>query len=415
MMEIDEYLELSRLIHKTSSATEPVWFVDRLFASTEVYLNEKVGFRQISSSTASHQAIKAASGWFIVWDNVLARTCSDLLYGFGSRHLAHQLASATDASNANQFASSVCRRAFAAYFANRLVGHPYVSAAFAMLACEETKGADLLNEPALKFVSRINELQKMMMFFHEFSHVFFDCKPEFHARCVDTMEVLLDRVGEMQKRDEIYNKAAPVALRSSRELDPSSPVNQKRGYINELACDYQAFYLTCLEDSNGDGRLIDWKDALGMCVLASQMLGNLEANLNMGVLALLDVCRCTEGFSRIEGLDISGIQARMKAEQPRLLVRQWNTILSLQRVLNDVGKSMGLDAHKHQDQILEAFSAANVTWNEAIAVDFGAFFTPEYLAKIVSRVSLLKNNRRMSKEQALEYSAKLLGWGAIPV
>lgn len=414
-MDLDDYLSSTRLIHESGSRTEPDWFVQYLIASARHFLEDDIEFRQISSSSASHQAISLGSKWFIVWDNVLAQTCSDLLYGFGNYHLANQLSDGLHVSNARAFAGSVCRRTFAAYFANKLVSQPYVSAAFAMLACEKVAGTDSLNEPGLEFVSRINKLQKMMMFFHEFSHVFFEARPEFHSRCMEAVTALLNGVGEMQKADEIYIKTAPVSLRDSRELDPDLQEDVKRHYAEELACDYQAFYHTCLEDSNGDGKLMDWKDALAMSVLASQLLGSLEGNLNIGVRLLSEICERTAGLSRLDNLDIAGIRERMKAETPRFLIRRWNTVLSLQRVLKDVGPSLGVDAFEFQEQILECFSVANSTWDELITKDFNFFFSPEGLAKIFARVNLLKNDRKMSERQALDYSASALGWGAVSV
>jgi hypothetical protein len=158
---------------------------------------------------------------------------------------------------------------------------------------------------------------------------------------------------------------------------------------------------------------MDWKDALAMSVLASQLLGSLEGNLNIGVRTLSEVCERTAGFSRIDGLDIAGIRERIKAETQPFRIRRWNTELALQRVLTDVGPGLGIDAFKYQEQILECFSAANSTWDELITRDFSFFFGAEGLSKVFARVSLLKNDRKMSETQALEHSASLLGWGAV--
>jgi hypothetical protein len=412
-MDIEDYLNSTRLIHKTPARTEPDWFVDYLLSSTKHFFQGEIGFRQISSSAASHQAVKLGSKWFIVWDNVLAQTCSDLLYGFGNYHLANQVPDRRHAASARAFGSGVCRRTFAAYFANKLVDRPYVSAALAMLACDKVEGEDSLTEAGLTFVSKLGKLQKMIMFFHEFAHVMFDAKPELHTRCMTAVMGLLNEIGKMQMAGEIYTDDAPTYLRNSRELDPNSPANIKRHFSEELACDYQAFYLACLEDSNGEGRMLDWKDALGMCVLASQLLGTLEGNLNIGLRALVNICQDTENLSRLENFDPAGIQARMKEETPRFLIRRWNTLLALQRVLKDAGPHLGIDAHQYQEHILECFSAANNTWNETVTKDFSFFFMPEGLAKIHARVRYLKNDRSMSEEQALEYTANALRWGCV--
>jgi hypothetical protein len=128
-----------------------------------------------------------------------------------------------------------------------------------------------------------------MMFFHELSHVIFDENPALHAHCLTSIMAMLAEIGDMQKTGQIYRDDAPDVLRNSRELDPASPENIRSHYADELACDYQAFYLTCQEDSRGDGRKLDWRDALGLSVLSSQLLATLEGSLNVGTAFLRNV------------------------------------------------------------------------------------------------------------------------------
>jgi hypothetical protein len=46
--------------------------------------NQEIGFEQITSTAASHQAIKLGDRWYLVWDNMLVETFSSIVYGFGN-------------------------------------------------------------------------------------------------------------------------------------------------------------------------------------------------------------------------------------------------------------------------------------------------------------------------------------------
>jgi hypothetical protein len=279
-MDIVEYLDATRLIHSKGANSESAEFVEYLLELAKESTGLDIDFRQTSSSIVTHQAVKLDDKWYIVWDNALVRICSDILYAFGNYHLAGQLPQdVARRDGCSAFASSICRRAYLEYFANKLSDFPYVSASFAMLASENVDGSDLLNEPGRwntagrEFISKVLHLQKLTMFFHELSHVIFDIRPDFHTTCLAVVNEILTMTGEMQKAGEIYTDAAPPALRNSRELDPAAPKNIRSHFAEELACDYQAFYLACREDSRGGGY---WVDALGLGVLSSQLLGSLE-------------------------------------------------------------------------------------------------------------------------------------------
>jgi hypothetical protein len=167
-----------------------------------------------------------------------------------------------------------------------------------------------------------------------------------------------------------------------------------------------------MTDSNREGHSIDWKDALGLSVLASNLLASLESNLNLGTKSLLQVCEQTSGFIDVSKFEPLILDEYVKAVKPQLMIRKWNTMISLQLVLKEVGPALGIDAYSYQEQIVDAYNASVETWNETVMRNFGSLFTSEFFAKIFARASYLKNDRGMSEEEAIKFSGRLLGWGA---
>jgi hypothetical protein len=87
--------------------------------------------------------------------------------------------------------------------------------------------------------------------------------------------------------------------------------------------------------------------------------------------------------------------------------------LCLQRILREIGPSIGIDAYQYQEHVLRCFSEAIGTRNNLVMKDFYSFSTPEIIAKVFARVAFLKQERKMSEEEALAFGANLLGWGNI--
>jgi hypothetical protein len=420
-MHIRDYLTTTRLVHEVGARAEQAQFVDYLVSMGTDIAGINFSFHQISSSMVSHQAIKLNGRWHIVWDNMLIQTISNLLHGFGNVLLTRQRMDDPAKEQINLYAADLCRNTFISFFANKLIRYPYATAALAMLGSENIRGTDGLTSDdiaprvraaASEFLLHLLKLQKMMMFFHEMSHILYDKnKPLHEARIAGVMQ-LLGSIGQMQNEDLIYNESAPIALRRSRELDPQSPDNIRKHYADELCCDYQAFFITCRENSHGEGRLIDWKDALGLDVLASNILGSLECNLNIGANCFSHIGEMTDGFLDISKFDGGSLRKYLAKVQPQLMIRKWNTLLSLQAILKEIGPTLGVDAHAYQEQIVDAYSESVTMFNESVLQSFGSLFMAEFIAKIFARASYLRNSRKLSDGGALIYAAHLMGWSS---
>lgn len=413
-MDIEDYLGSTRLVHKISLEGEPEWFVDYLLSCAKKISERDVCFHQVSSSAVSHQAVKLGSKWFIVWDNVLAQTLNALLYGFGNFLQADEMVTEQEKANATTYGSSVCRRTLAAYFANKLVDRPYVSAAFAMIALEDIQGADSLDEGVRAFLGEVSTHQKMMMFFHELTHIVFDDKPELHAQCMSTISGSLEQMGELRRAGKLWPDATPADLKNSRELDSDFALSINSHFIDELACDYQALFIAFKEDWNRDGPKMDWTTRLSIIVFASQLLGRIEGDLNISVRSLVNICEGTNDFTSTDkDIDRIGIQARMREERPRFLIRRWNTQFCLLHILESVSKAMHFDATTHMKEIQERFLQQHTLWDESGRRQLDSFFMPEGLSAIFARVRFLREHHKLSESQALAYSASLLRWGDV--
>lgn len=139
---------------------------------------------------------------------MLCQTCSNLLYALGNYLLTKQPIDAACREDAKTYAVDLCRHTFVSYFANKLVGYPYASAALAMLATEKVKEVDGLNRPnvpprlrqaAVEFVAYVLKLQKMMMFFHELSHILYYNNRDLHERRIASAMKMLGSMGRDAK------------------------------------------------------------------------------------------------------------------------------------------------------------------------------------------------------------------------
>ncbi|WP_157296937.1 hypothetical protein [Paractinoplanes globisporus] len=325
----------------------------------------------VSTYDASHQSLALSGQEYIVWDVALDQTVLAVLGGV-------QYAEGADTTAARATASRHLRRVLFIYLSRKLRRYEHTAAAFGRLAAEEPpiSGLPVFAE---QVVGEIYDMQRMLMFFHEAAHALFRARPLLRETTVMRTEQLMAGVGGLLTPDEIAAHHPEFAEEASAE--------QRRRFIEELACDYQGFGLTSLAIPLAPGLpRRSWQDSIGILYGASAALATIERGLKLATSKWAAFARAT-GDGR-EIVNDAVVLPDYLTERPAFTVRRWNGLLALQAVLKALGAELHVDAYAWQDYILAKCAVVDEAVERYLIGGLNELASLEFLAKVFSRAHL---------------------------
>jgi hypothetical protein len=380
-VDIGRYLQLTTQLDSDVDYSDEAPLLDWLTGSlSELALDIDV----VSASTfdASHRFLTLSKRQYIVWDVALNRTVLALLIGMQYVRLAHSDAVQGDELRAR--AESHLRSVLFTYLARKLRRYPHTSAAFAWLASEHP-ACQLSVLPEADVIRDIFNIQRMLMYYHEVAHAFFLAHPSMFEQCAAKTRISLDHIEEFTTDPERFSSEHIEAY--FPEFSADSPERRLGRYVEELACDYQAFILTGM--AVPASRVISaraWQDCFGLLFGASEMLATIERTLKLAALKWTTFARATGDGAQLT--DESLHLADFVNERPMATLRRWHTILALQRCLSEVGSALDVDAYEWQEYIIEKFSGMKSVLQEYLLGQINAMAVPEFVAKVFARANV---------------------------
>jgi hypothetical protein len=387
-MDITEYLQ------RTSRLDEPVDYssaegplLDWLDASaTELGLDVEV----VPTSTfdESHRFVPLSGEQYLVWDTALNRTVFGVIVSLQYARMANSEPDADRKDRIRTFSESILRKTLFVYLSRKLRAFSYTSKAFGWLA-EECGITGKVAIPQPEAVHEIFDMQRMLMFYHELSHAYFNLRPDLFAVCRERTIELLKGATEIWS-EGITPEDVSMYYPEFASLDASDRLGR---YVEELACDYQGFILVGMALPNAPSIPTHaWQDSIGFLFGASTMLAQTERFLKQSTVKWMEFARATADCAELpeEALDLPDFFK----ERAMFLVRRWNCALALQSTLTRLGTALNVDAFKWQEYIIEKFSGMNETLEEHTLQGLNALSTPEFIAKLYARGQFLRTSKR---------------------
>jgi hypothetical protein len=363
-MDIGRYLQMT-------TALDPGWEqipVDPLLQWLAGSLAMEIQVVPVSTYDASHQSLALSGREYIVWDVTLDQTVLAILAGM-------QYAEGADTVEARAIAGHHLHRVLFIYLSRKLRRYGHTAAAFMQLASEQPPvyGFPVF---AAEVVDEMYHIQRMLMFYHEVAHALFRAQPQLRETTMANTEQLLAGVGGLLTPEEIAAGHPEFADETADE--------QRRRFVEELACDYQGFGLTAMTVPRAPGLpRRSWQDSFGVLYGAGVALATIERGLKLATSKWAAFARATDDGREI-GHD-AVVLSEYLTERPAFTVRRWNTLLALQATLKQLGTEQHVDAYAWHDYILAKSAAHYVAVERYVIGGLNELSTLEFMAKVFSR------------------------------
>lgn len=351
---------------------------------SELTLDGAVEIVPVSTSDASHKYVRFLGQHYIVWDVRLNEVLSQLLVGMQYERLAIGIGKSPESEQYRRIASAVFRHTLFSYLEQKLARFPRTAGAFANLASEEKEATQSLSVPEGDLIAEISALQKMLMFYHETTHIVHAERNELRDQSIASLTMLLKSLGPIVADVSSLEADLDIAFPEIANLTDE----QKLGHFaEELDCDLQAFVFTSMALPNAPGlKRCAWQDSVGLLFGASGMLAAFERVLKLSASKWSEFAR--ESSDGKELTTSSIFMEQHLQDRPLFYVRRWNTLIAINTVLERIGNARREDALVWQDYVIEKAQGLVEALEEYLVREYNYLATPEFIAKVFARANV---------------------------
>jgi hypothetical protein len=380
-MDIYQFLQWTMKLASPPKPVEVDSILQWLTASLSE-LNLDIEVVPVSTSDSTHRYLRLTGRQYIIWDEALNGTIANILIASQLGRLANSWPGDATARDIRTLASNYLRQVLFIYIARKLRRFPHTSAAFYWLASDVgtlDQNVPIIEREATQDIYRI---QLMLMFYHEVAHAYFHEHQDRFDETASKTRHLLEAVKDSWTEGLLLGDIAHYPEFSS--LTPSGRFDH---YVEELACDHQAFVLTCM--ALPAAPFISprsWQDSLGFAFGASSTLALIERSLKMASAKWSEFAEATGDGT---GATPDSLELPSYLENRRLFyIRRWNTITALQPVLKHISSTLGEDAFSWQEYIIEKFSGLNEALEEQLVSELNGTANLEFLGRVLARAQI---------------------------